>query len=403
MSKHYQVIFLLFLATNLAAQTIPGSKWEQDIAFFKQQLVKRHKNAFHHVSQAEYEKDIDQLSRDLPRLKDYQVIVRLMQITAKVGDGHTGVHLPTAFKRYPIHFVWFGDELRVVAVLPGYEQLLGLKLVAIDDHNLEAISQGLATVLSQDENTWYALNTGAIFLSYPEILHTIGVAKDYERARYVFADDANKEIALELPTMPFDPQARRIPAVKTPPLFRQQQTNPFWFTYLKDINAVFVSFKKYDDINKNISELFDFMKANNALRLVVDMRLNDGGDFYKGRRLIERIAENSVLNQKGHLFVICGRRTYSAAMVNTIDFKKMTNAIILGEPPGEKPNSYSENDEMTLPNSKLVISYSTRYYKFLDEDVDAFEPDVRIETTWADWVQGRDAVLEWITDYCKNG
>ena len=68
----------------------------------------------------------------------------------------------------------------------------------------------------------------------------------------------------------------------------------------------------------------------------------------------------------------------------------------MGEPIGERPNSYSENDEMTLPNSKLVLSYSTRYYQFVEEDVRAVLPDKRIDPAWADFKAGRDAVLEWI-------
>lgn len=85
-------------------------------------------------------------------------------------------------------------------------------------------------------------------------------------------------------------------------------------------------------------------------------------------------------------------------MVNAIDFRKETNAILVGEPIGERPNSYSENDEMTLPNSRLVVSYSTRYYKFVDEDEDvpAVMPDVMIEPSWSDFRAGRDAVLDWI-------
>src|SRR5215213_1010240 len=74
--------------------------------------------------------------------------------------------------------------------------------------------------------------------------------------------------------------------------------------------------------------------------------------------------------------------------------KKETNAIIIGEPPGEKPNSYSENDEMKLPNSGLIISYSTKYYKFLDKDVPAFEPDIRADPNWKDFSAGVDPVLE---------
>ena len=66
-----------------------------------------------------------------------------------------------------------------------------------------------------------------------------------------------------------------------------------------------------------------------------------------------------------------------------------------GEPPGERPNSYSENDEMTLPNSRIVISYSTKYYQFLDEDVPAFLPDKRIDPQWDAFKAGRDPVMEW--------
>ncbi|MGH9221737.1 MAG: hypothetical protein ACRD1W_20690 [Vicinamibacterales bacterium] len=68
----------------------------------------------------------------------------------------------------------------------------------------------------------------------------------------------------------------------------------------------------------------------------------------------------------------------------------------VGEPIGERPNSYSENDEMTLPNSKLVVSYSTRYYRFVDEDVPAVLPDMHIEQTSADFRAGRDGVMDWI-------
>ena len=83
-------------------------------------------------------------------------------------------------------------------------------------------------------------------------------------------------------------------------------------------------------------------------------------------------------------------------MTNAIDFRRETNAILVGEPAGEKPNSYQENDEMKLPNSGLVVSYSTKYYKFLDEDAPAVMPDKRIDPNWLDFKAGRDPVMDWI-------
>jgi hypothetical protein len=146
-----------------------------------------------------------------------------------------------------------------------------------------------------------------------------------------------------------------------------------------------------------VRELFKFVDDHVTDRLVIDMRQNGGGDFLKGRKhLIQPLKKRASLDEKGKLFVIVGRQTFSAAMVNAIDFRKETHALLVGEPIGERPNSYSENDEMTLPNSRLVVSYSTEYYKFLEEDLPAVLPDQRIDPDWAAFKAGRDPVMEWI-------
>jgi hypothetical protein len=166
---------------------------------------------------------------------------------------------------------------------------------------------------------------------------------------------------------------------------------------MTDSQTVYVSFRGYDSLGENARKLFQFIDDNPTKRLVIDLRQNGGGDFFEGRRhLIHPLKKRPALNEKGRLFVIIGRQTFSAAMVNAIDFRKETNAILVGEPIGERPNSYSENDEMTLPNSRLVVSYSTRYYKFLEEDAPAVQPDKRIDPNWADFQAGRDPVMEWV-------
>jgi hypothetical protein len=94
--------------------------------------------------------------------------------------------------------------------------------------------------------------------------------------------------------------------------------------------------------------------------------------------------------------VIIGRSTVSAAMVNAIELRKDLHAILVGEPTGSKPNNYSENDQLTLPNSRLEVSFSTRYYKLQDQDTPAVMPDKLIEPSWDTYPQGRDTVMEWI-------
>jgi hypothetical protein len=122
------------------------------------------------------------------------------------------------------------------------------------------------------------------------------------------------------------------------------------------------------------------MGANmGTFRGAIDLRQNPGGDYFEGlHHLIEPIAKNPSLNCKGHLFVLIGPLTSSAAMVNAVQFHTQTNAILVGEPIGPKPTSYAERRQMELPNSHLVVSYSAKYYEFAYSSKNVARPDQEI-------------------------
>ena len=82
-------------------------------------------------------------------------------------------------------------------------------------------------------------------------------------------------------------------------------------------------------------------------------------------------------------------------MVNAIDFHRETEAILVGEPIGARPYGYQENGWFTLPGSGLKVSAATRLYRFGPEGKITFHPDQRIDVTPADFLAGRDPVLEW--------
>ena len=131
------------------------------------------------------------------------------------------------------------------------------------------------------------------------------------------------------------------------------------------------------------------IKENSPKRLVIDVRQNRGGDFTRVRgRLLPGLKQNSWLLKPGALFIITGRATQSAAVVNTIDFRKEMKALVVGEPTGGRPNGYSEDSEFKLPNSHFVVRYSTRYYKFQDQDAPAVMPDKLIEPDWQSYQSG---------------
>ena len=93
------------------------------------------------------------------------------------------------------------------------------------------------------------------------------------------------------------------------------------------------------------------------------------------------------------------RKAFSAAMSNAAHFQVQTEAILAGQTIGEKPNSFQEPRQMTLPNSHLVVRYSTRYYKFVEEGENIIRPDKEVIPSWEDYKAGRDPVLEWVLNY----
>jgi hypothetical protein len=131
--------------------------------------------------------------------------------------------------------------------------------------------------------------------------------------------------------------------------------------------------------------------------LIVDMRENGGGNYAHGREyLLYGIQARRSLNRRGFLYVITGRGTFSAGMTNAIDFRRETEALLVGEPPGARPNGFQENFWFTLPHSQLRVSVATNYYRFADADSPVIVPDRRFDPSWAEHKSGRDAVTDWI-------
>src|SRR5436309_2866026 len=55
-------------------------------------------------------------------------------------------------------------------------------------------------------------------------------------------------------------------------------------------------------------------------------------------------------------------RTYSAALLNALEIRTIPIVTFVGEPTGGRPNSYGQVQSFALPNSGLIVSYSSQYF-----------------------------------------
>lgn len=91
-----------------------------------------------------------------------------------------------------------------------------------------------------------------------------------------------------------------------------------------------------------VDELFALMDKNGAERLIIDLRQNSGGEPMIAEPLIQEHERRSELSDRGGLFVLVGRRTFSAALTNAAHLRSRAGARTVGEPPRGKPNCPSE-------------------------------------------------------------
>jgi hypothetical protein len=394
-------------ASNVFAEpsTIPRltkEQWREDLRHFARELPERHKNAFHRTTREQFERAVASLDADIPRLQDHEILVRLMSIAATVGDGHTNVSTWSLFRTYPLSFYWFGDELRITRADAAHARALGARVVRVGKHEIGEARRLVDSLIPQGENEWFVRGASASMMRRPEVLSALGIVRNVERESWTFEDENRKRFTLELkPSTLSEEKIEWLSAVKgAEPLYRQKTDEPMWFTRLPDSQIVYFNFRWYpdtDEFRRRAGELFKFIDERPTKRLIIDMRQNGGGDFTKGRELLlPGLKQRAFINKPGGLYVITGRTTFSAAMVNVVDFKKELGAILVGEPTGARPNSYSEGRNIILPNSRLRVYYSIRFYQFSDEDVPSVMPDKRLDPTWSDFRNGRDSVLEWI-------
>jgi hypothetical protein len=374
--------------------------WREDLKYLAGELPRRHANAFHLITKEQFARAVAEFDTRIPQLQNSDIVMGLARIVAMIGDGHTHLGWRRLYKEVPLRLFWFGNQLRVTGASDKYRKAIGTRIVEIGGVSVtEAYARALPYI-PQGESEGFVRSVHADQSTYPVHLHAIGLAPDATRAQYTFLSDKGERFKLTLPVIKSGEQVTWIDGEQRMPLYKQHEKEPLWFTYLAREQILYLNFKAYPrrkDFIKFSRELFDFIDHHAIGRVVVDMRQNGGGDFTKGRDyIISEFKKRPRITQRGMLYVMIGRWTYSAGMANAADFRNDLHAILVGEPSGARPNGYQENRAFSLPNSHLGVSYSTQLYKFQEKDTPGILPDKRIDPDWRSYQQGRDPALAWI-------
>jgi tetratricopeptide (TPR) repeat protein len=248
-------------------------------------------------------------------------------------------------------------------------------------------------------------------LSFPEVLSGLKIVSDKQKLDITISKDGRERVVSIRPEGAPEnlvrPPANWIDAAGKAelPLYRKRQGELFWFEYLKDKQLVYVKQDAVqNDPDKPLGDfykgVFEFVDANPVDKLVIDLRNNTGGNNTLNRPILINLIRSKV-NKRGHLFVITGRQTFSAAQNFVNQIEKWTEAIFVGEPTADHVNMYGDNRPFTLPNSGLVVRASTLWWQDLDprDERKWTAPEIAADLSWEDYRSGRDPVFQAVLDY----
>jgi hypothetical protein len=151
------------------------------------------------------------------------------------------------------------------------------------------------------------------------------------------------------------------------------------------------------------------VRANHPSFIVLDMRLNTGGDYtttYGFAHALPRAANGAPI------YVLTSGWTFSAAIttVAALEDEGGDQVTIVGEPVGDRLDFWAEGGSFELPNAFVLVHYATGRHVYngpctnLDDcfwlnyrypvRVRSLDPDIPAPLTFAAYRDGRDPAIE---------
>lgn len=419
-------MFGLFVLSGCAGHTIgtglTAAEMRSDLEYLGATFPERERS-FTTATLALFRERLAALSARADTLSQNQFVMGLQWAVAAADNGHTEalVHEHQRL-RLPLDLRWFADGLYVVAARPGYEDLLGAGVLAIEGRT----PGDLLTLLNEyvggtPEHVRVISN---LFLERPELLHGIGVAAKVDATSLTLVLPNGQNTTRRVPGIPGEGTARAADALhaldglEALPLYLREPDQTTYLQWMPPLDAAYIRISRNhgDGLRQGLARILDEVERLRPRHFIVDLRLNRGGNYELTADFARALPK--LIPPNGRLLLVTGHETFSAAIVSAAILKSGAGerTTIVGERVGDDLQWWSEAEALVLPNSALRVHYTDGFHDwrngYLEDDpryrfnrrqaamnqrysaaAGSLEPDVRVPLTFADYVAGRDPVM----------
>jgi hypothetical protein len=419
------------------ADQLTPAQMREDLSYLRNTWAPLDKS-FSSGTRAAFAAIVDAAAAHIGEMSSADFELEIARAVAASHNGHTLSVLGPAFHRLPLEMEWFADGLYITRVEPAFAQMLGAKIYKIGPLTPEQALARTAPYISGTDQRILAMSP--TYLRLLEVLHHIGAAPGTASVEFSMRlrDGTTRVVTVRAtesanPDPPWGPWLSLIPAdvsedgqwlqvldgVAKRPITYQSPVDVST-TWLGDNSRVL-----YVRSNRIFSpdptkafdipvKFFDILQHDIADRrpqyVIVDLRFNPGGNYLNAAFFAQGLPR--LLSASGKVFVLVGRNTFSAAIVTAAMLKGQggRRVVLVGEGMGDTSAFWAEGGELVLPNSKMIIQYADAFHDLrhgcsnLDRcywgDVAvglkavSLDPQIKIETTFADYAAGHDPVLD---------
>lgn len=382
-----------------------------DVLELGRSIEQIHPDPFRSVSRQRFESEVDALAQRAPSLSRNELLVGVLRLIALLGprNGHTGLFPgdpahTRELRLYPLRLYDFADGLYVVDAVDT--SLVRSRLVAINGMPVGKVLDLVEPLVPRDNDS-NLRGLGPHFALTAEVLDGLGIA-DGDSATFTLARPDGKQVDVPLAALGAaryiarfaDPLYGHYPSIlprAARPLYLAGSAKPMWVRTLAGGKAVYFGYNTVRSPTSTLLRTLERLaRAPSTKRVIVDVRLNGGGDNTTYGSLTTLFGSRAV-NKRGKLYLLTGRATFSAAANFAAEIDRGTRAIIVGEPTGGGVETYGDTDPVVLPTTGWTVYIATRYHERKKGPNDlrlAVGPDVPVDLTSAQYFAGRDPVLQ---------
>ncbi len=391
------------------------NKYIEDITYMLKELEDKHLLLYFRTSKQFVYDLFNQIKRNGIN-NDAEFFYAIRSLLKLINDPHTFVLTPRDRKVFPFNIRIIEDKAVIVSVYKEeFKQYIGSIITSINGQSINNVLAELEKIIVYDNSNWLK-HQQEVALSEPFDLSLLPIFSNTGKWEFTLLNmEQEKTITVDS----YSDEELDISLAKRP----QNMT----FKLLEEQNAIYIIYNRCREKNEGqmqelINSIEKLLIATKVDSIILDIRGNAGGNSEIIKPLIDFLVEHNF-----NIIALVDRGVFSSGIMAAL-YLKAAGATLIGDSVGEDQNSFGECKYIELPNSKIKVSYSAKYFYCdpVNNEIDyvqgkkTFEkfasnpnnkvffkpyiicPDIYAIETYEDFINGKDTALQSAIDTIKT-